>query len=118
MKLIYIAGKYTDETYEEIEENILVARTAAIECILLGWFPITPHLNTAHFECSLPDIPNEFYYKGDLQIMKLLRPHYDAVLMLDNWRGSIGAKIELEMARKFGLTIFYGIENVPDLTEK
>lgn len=111
MKLIYIAGKYSDDTYELIDANILVARNAAIQCIKKGWFPITPHLMSAHFECSLPDIPNEFYYEGDFKLLNICH----AILMLDNFLDSTGALGELDHANDNDITVYMDIKYVPHL---
>ena len=52
MKLIYIAGPYKGKTVYEISENIRLARTHAALILKYcpGYFPVTPHMNTAFMD--------------------------------------------------------------------
>ena len=37
----------------------------------------------------------------------------DAIVMLNGWKQSSGAKLELKYAMQIGIKVFYGIESVP-----
>lgn len=114
MELIYIAGKYTAKTYSEIDNNIKKAELAAVEVIsklgLKGWFPITPHLNTAHFEIYEPALPIDYHYwiDGTAELLKKC----DAILMLPGWEESSGARGEKEIAEKLGIPVFYNVDEI------
>ena len=101
-KIIYVAGKYRGTSTNEQVENVLHAQRVSLRLWELGWVVFTPHLNTAHFNwySSLPD---EVWLKGGLKFLELCQ----AIFMLSNWRESIGAKRELEVALEKGLSVFY-----------
>lgn len=106
-KLVYISGKYTGRTREEIAANIAVARSAAIAVWEARHFALCPHLNTAHFEEDCTARYDD-YLAGDLRMID----GCDGILMLDNWRESAGAQRELAHAvelNKPNFRIYYGI---------
>ena len=114
MKLVYIAGKYTAKTYSEIENNIKKAEAKAVELIakrgLEGYYPITPHLNTAHFEIYEPALPIDYNYwiGGTAELLK----RCDCILMMDGWEDSSGARGEKELAEKLSMPIYYSVEEI------
>jgi len=93
--------------------NIGRARKAAAALYRKGWAPFIPHTMTAHFDSYFPDIKKETYLETDLEWLR----QCDAILLLDGWGTSEGAKAEYEEAAKWGKTIYHSIENVPDLTD-
>jgi CTP synthase (UTP-ammonia lyase) len=105
--IIYISGKYTDDTQEKIDVNIALARKHAIKLWEAGYTVICPHLNTANFEKDCKIEWNE-YIKGDLEIISKC----DAILMLHKWEESKGATIERQYARNNGIPIFYCDSNM------
>lgn len=104
MKVIYVAGKYRDESESQIFENIMHARKVALQLWKRGWAVICPHANTVFmgFVGDERDGSNIFLL-GDLEILK----RCDAIYMLNNWRASSGAKGELELAKKLNLEVYY-----------
>lgn len=115
MKLIYIAGKYTGKTYSEIDDNIKKAEAKAIELIAKkgesGYYPVTPHLNTAHFEIyksALPGIDYIYWLKGTIE---MLMKCY-GILMMDNWKESSDAKKEHQIALDNNIPVFYTVDEV------
>lgn len=105
--LIYVAGKYTANTDEEIIDNVLLARDYSIKIWDLGYTAICPHLNTAHFEIDSRCDWKEFL-EGDLEIIS----RCDAVFLLPNWLDSKGAQQEREHAIIMGKRIFYNINEL------
>ena len=103
MKAIYIAGCYRANSEWELELNIRKAEDAAIKLWEAGWAVICPHKNSAHFGGAL-DIPDSVWLEGGLELLS----RCDAIYMLDNWGGSIGAWEELNKAKELGLGIYYG----------
>jgi hypothetical protein len=71
-----------------------------------GWFPFTPHLNTAGFEVDCPEVPNEDWIDGDIAILRLLPRARAAVLMLPGWEQSKGARLERDWAIHLNLEVF------------
>lgn len=103
-KIIYVSGKYTDETKEKVSKNIELARQFSIKIWELGYTALCPHLNTMNFEESRI-LKWEDYIKGDL----FLIDRCDGIFMLPNWSKSKGAKLELKHAMKLKLPIFFGL---------
>lgn len=103
MKQIYVAGPYTADNAFEVEKNIMAAKATAMEVCALGMnaFPVTPHLNTPHFE-GVRD--GDYFIKGTKELM--LR--CDAVLLVlgANCTNSVGTQGEIKAANEAGLPVF------------
>lgn len=99
MKVIYIAGKYRGPTPWAVEQNIRAAEDVAAKVIQAGHMPLTPHKNTAHMEGLADDA---FFLEGTMELLR----RCDAVLCVSNWRDSVGARAEVEEARRLGLPVF------------
>ena len=99
--LIYVAGKYTGD----VNKNIASARNVAIALWEIGHAVICPHLNSAHMEedCKAD---YETYMRGDFNMIS----RCDALVMVENWKDSSGAKREHEYALSLGIPIFYAPE--------
>ena len=103
--ILYIAGPYSAGHGRSVTDNIAVARKYAVAAVKAGWFPFTPHLNTAHFEVDCPDVAHEDWVAGDLAILSRLDPDVDAMLLLSGWTQSKGARLERDWAIHLGLEI-------------
>jgi len=85
MKVAYIAGPYSALTPEGVQANIDRAEYVARKYTKLGYFCITPHMNTAHME----DLqPYEFFMNGG---KKLIETCIDTLILMDNYEDSPGA---------------------------
>ncbi|MFA5137552.1 MAG: DUF4406 domain-containing protein [Patescibacteria group bacterium] len=104
--ILYIAGPYSPGYGRTVADNIAVARRYAVAAARKGWFPFTPHLNTAGFEVDCPEVPNEDWIEGDLAILRLLPRANAAVLMLPGWELSAGARLERDWAIHLNLEVF------------
>jgi hypothetical protein len=104
LPLVYIAGKFTGKTRADVDQNIAAAVALALEVARIGAMPVCPHSNTSH-----PDFeslqPYTFWIDGTLELLR----RCDAVVMVDNWRDSSGAKGEREEAIKLGMPVFYSV---------
>lgn len=69
----------------------------------MGASCICPHTNTRFFQGALPD---DVWLDGDLEILKRV----DAMLLVGDWRKSVGAKIEVEVASRLGIPIYESLE--------
>jgi len=104
--LLYICGPYTGRDSQETSDNISVAREYAIAAVRNGWFPFTPHLNTAGFEIDCPEISHQEWLDGDIAILRLLPRARAAVLLLPGWEQSKGARLERDWAIHLNLEVF------------
>lgn len=110
MKVIYVAGKYSANSWSGIEDNIRKAEAASIKLFKLGWAVITPHKNTAHYEIyEDDDLTYETWIKADLEMLR----RSDAVFMLDGWNNSKGAMLERAEAEKRGMKIYFQADGYP-----
>lgn len=113
---LYISGPYTAKTFDDIDINISKARKTAVTCMKKGWYPRTPHLNTAHFEIyedELKEVNYDYWLKGAISLLLTC----DAILMMKDWKDSKGAKIEHKIAESLYIPIFYEENGIPFSTE-
>lgn len=122
MKLVYIAGSYRAKGDATVAGNIERAKRRAVEvCEKLGdsdWFPLTPHLNTAHFEdqSALTGISDEYWLDGTMQLMACC----DAVLLVDakSTTASSGTRAEIAEAVRLGTPVFGTIEELIEYVKR
>ena len=104
--ILYLSGPYSPGNGRSVEDNIAVARKYAVAAVKAGWFPFTPHLNTAHFEDFCPNVSHQEWLDGDLTILRLLPRVRAAVLLLPGWEQSKGARLERDWAIHLNLEVF------------
>lgn len=105
---IYIAGKYSDSEREKIDANVEKADAAAREIARRGHVPFCAHKLTNHWEND-PVLKFEDFLRIDKEWLRFC----DAILLLDNWQESVGAKEELKFAELLGLRVFRSLEDIP-----
>ena len=73
----------------------------------MGHFAFCPHLNTAHFEreLKLKELAHARYIEGDLRFLSF----FDALVLVENWETSWGAKQEKLYAERHGIPVFYSV---------
>jgi len=105
MKVIYVAGALSGKNDDEVWNNIVLARSHALELWKKGWAVICPHLNSLYMGHGTEDKDCfDLFLTGDCEIIK----RCDAIYMLPNWKNSRGAKLEWETALNCNLEIIYG----------
>ena len=104
--ILYLSGPYSPVNGRTVAENIAVARAHAVAAARKGWFPFTPHLNTAHFEDFCPNVSHQEWLDGDLTILRALSHAGVAVLLLPGWEQSKGARLERDWAIHLNLEVF------------
>jgi hypothetical protein len=100
MKLIYVAGPYRATSKAGVTRNINHAKNEAKKLWVAGWSVICPHMNTAHLDGVVPE---DAFLAGDIEILK----RCDAIWMLLGWDKSLGARVEMELAKQIGLEVYY-----------
>ena len=100
MKVIYIAGKYRGPTPWAIEQNIRAAEDVAAKVWAAGHVALCPHANARHMLDG--NTADEAALAGTMELLR----RCDAVLCVSNWRDSVGARAEVEEARRLGLPVF------------
>ena len=111
MKLIYVAGPYRGRTREEVDLNIASARQVGKLCVDKGWYPCIPHTNTGNFEHLAPEMNEEFWLEGTLEMMR----RCDAVVLCPGWEHSSGTLGEIAEANRLGIPVYRGPRVVPCL---
>jgi len=107
--IIYIAGKLTDTENHLILANIEKAYNVFIELLRCGIYSICPHTLTTHIIDAKVDTLKGMDYEIWIEYCFSVLQRCDAVLMLDNWQDSYGAKKELSYTKKLGLPIYYSV---------
>lgn len=101
MKVVYVSGPYRGSSHWEVARNIERAREAARRLWSLGVVVICPHANTAMMDGDGID-----FLAGDLELVR----RSDAVVMLEGWEASEGARREREEAIRCGIPVYLGVE--------
>lgn len=107
--LIYVAGPYRAPDRAAIARNIESAGRLGAYVCTLGWFPIIPHMNTAHMEQDLPKLGDEFWLRGTMALME----RCDAVVLAPGWQRSAGTLAEITRAEELRLPIYQAADLVP-----
>ena len=102
MRVVYVAGKFRGPSHWAIAENIRAAERVALEVWRLGAAALCPHANTAHFQDAAPD---HVWLEGDLALLDKC----DALVTVENWTDSTGAKAEVAHAIAGGIPVFHSL---------
>lgn len=100
MDIAYVGGPYRANSIHAIGCNIRAAEAVAVELWRMGWAVICPHLNSAFLDGAVPD---EAFLAGDLEIMT----RCDALVLIEGWRDSQGARAERDHAYRLGIPVYY-----------
>lgn len=109
LPVVYVAGPFRPSTPHDCYEQEMNIREAEH----LAWMVwnsgncacICPHANTRFFQGSMPD---DTFLHGDLAILS----RCDAIIMLERWRDSQGAREEHAFAKSKGIPVFYDIQEL------
>lgn len=99
MRVVYIAGPFRGDTGWRIETNVREAEAVALRVWQAGAVALCPHTNTRHFHGEAPDA---VFVEGTLELLR----RCDAILMIDGWADSDGARGERAEAEWLGLPVF------------
>lgn len=102
MLLAYVAGPYTADTLEGVEENCRRARDVGVELAKCGPTvgPIIPHQLGRGIE-----VIGDYEYWCELTLELMRR--CDVVYAMQGWEGSKGARGEIAEANKLGIPVIY-----------
>jgi hypothetical protein len=103
--LVYVAGPFSGADRGAVEANIRRAALRGVEVAKLGACPIVPHSNT-----SLPEYehvqPYSFWISATLEMMR----RCDALLTVDGWELSSGARGEVNAMNDMDKPVFHDLE--------
>lgn len=105
-KLVYVAGKYSAPTQEEVQANIDKADEVAKQLMLRGFVPVIPHKITAFWDLD-PRFSSMAHADWIERYCLPLQDACQAIAMVPGWRDSFGATQEHEHALEIGQEIFY-----------
>jgi nucleoside 2-deoxyribosyltransferase len=107
--VVYVAGPFRaspDQSDQWAQtQNIRQAEALGLEVWRMGAAAVVPHLNTSHFQGTLPDT---VWLDGDLAILSKC----DAVLLTPDWAKSHGATAERTFALERGIPVFESIDEL------
>ena len=107
LPVVYIAGKYRARTPWRVLANVRAAQEVALSVWKLGAVALCPHSNTGLFDGEAPD---EVWLQGDIELLR----RCDAVLMVEGWRDSAGARAEYDVALAQGMPVFECIDRLEE----
>lgn len=101
MRQAYIAGPYTHADETGVLDNISIALAAALLVARRGWHPIVPHTMGTHKATW------EEAMVCCRALVRGLDPLLDAVIALEGWEQSRGAREEVSLALSLGIRVMY-----------
>ncbi len=110
MKRIYIAGAYSADNVITVLDNMRKGMKLATKVLLLGYSPFCPWMDY-HFQLMLEEgetLTVEDYYKYSIAWLEVS----DALLLVPGWRGSKGTQVEVKIADKLNLPIFFDLDSL------
>lgn len=110
MKIVYIAGPYTNPDPDQVKRNVTLATKAALDMAEKHIGFLSPIRNSAHFNSMLG--VNDPGYEFWISMTLALLVGCDAIFFCPGWESSHGAKGEYEYAQKLGLPIFDDIDQL------
>jgi len=99
MKVVYVAGPFRAATAWEIEQNVRAAEVVALRVWRAGAVALCPHANSRHYH---GDAADELFIEGTLELLR----RCDAILLVEGWERSTGARGERVEAERLGLPVF------------
>ena len=106
--LIYVAGAYSADTPEGIQENVDRAVVAGKALLKKGHYVIVPHAMTHKWDLDT-DLTWDCFMDNCITLLR----KSDAILMLEDWQDSTGSRIEEHNARLRRMMMFYSLDEVP-----
>jgi len=108
---VYVAGPLSAPTKEGIQANAAKADAVARDIFLKGHYPYVPHGQSNWFDDPRIDATD---YKAIVEGLDFAWLRVcDAILMLDGWHYSKGARMERQAAVEWGIWIFRSVEELP-----
>ena len=98
---IYISGKISGLALEVAEKNFEIAEQKIKE---IGHIPVNP----MKLHDYKPELTWHDYMSADLAALV----YCDAILMLENWEDSRGAKVEKALAEALNLKVYLSLKNL------
>jgi hypothetical protein len=112
LQLIYIAGPYRDKRGEWfVKQNIENAEEAALFVWKNGGVALCPHKNTSGFGGAADD---NVWLEGDLALLS----RCDAVLMVEGWEKSGGARAERDFAINSDIPVYTSYDGILNFLER
>ena len=106
MKVVYVAGPLFGPNDWEIRRNIHRAAALGYEVAKLGAYPRIPHTNTG--SVFIGTLTPEFWYAGTLEALR----RCDAVILVNGWEESKGARAEVEEAVRRNISVFTRVDEL------
>ena len=108
MQLVYIAGRYRDESPYKIYQNIERAWELGLQVNLLGAYAVIPHKNSEHMEGAQGP---QFWIDGTLELCS----RCDALIVVpQGYETSQGTLGEIARMKELGKPVFYSLEDLED----
>lgn len=99
MKVVYVAGPFRASTAWDIEQHVRAAEVVALRVWRAGAVALCPHTNSRHYHGAAAD---ELFIEGTLELLR----RCDAIILIDGWQKSAGARGEKAEAERLGLPVF------------
>jgi len=99
VKLIYVSGPYTAGNGRSVEANMAAAIMLGGQIRGLGYTPMVPHI------AVLPFRPGDNPWKSAVREALTMLRRCDALVVLSNWMDSRGARMEVWMAKRWGIPV-------------
>ena len=108
---VFVTGPYSASTQEEVKCNIKKAIEIGRSVFEKGYYPIVPHLLVREYY-NPGDDSGIFGYEPLMQYTLAMVPKCDILLIYEH---SPGADREWKLAESLGKTIYFHVDQLPEL---
>lgn len=110
ISLLYVAGAFTSQSQELLDDLTKQADIIALEAWRCGWSVISPHKNCLGY---MPDEDMDYQKWMNALVAQISR--CDALLLLPGWEHSKGVQMEVRFAKEFGIPVYdYAVSGIPE----
>lgn len=106
-RMAFVSGPFRHDNPAQMAAHVLTAQAAGLALAKRGWCPYVPHAAIGFAYGQIDETTADAINDAFLTCA-------DAIVLLPGWGQSVGARRELDLARKWGLMVYRSVSEVPE----